>query len=247
MNVRRILKPSTIISIVLILLVVVYVRPLTLLFAVKRRARTAPELWIVPKPLTDVSIERSAGRKFSYFGYQFEVPWTEVKQEKNLRSMDIVYFSNGTVVILFDPAQSVDKLKVLTQKGTKNEAAVRNIFPDEATRSNYALCSTILYLTPSDLRLFSSRREMVSNSVLLMLKPAWAHAKKGGLYSFHTEWLRGFQEGDPTHDKNVVIDAFDAQDHEIELSIGSGQSAKHNFTQSDVNRILFSLRPVTPD
>ena len=180
MNVRRILKASTIICIVLAPLVFVYARPLSLLLAAKRRARTAPELWIVPKPLTDTSIERSAGRKFSCFGYQFEVPWTDVKQEKNSKSMDIIHFANDTVVIFFDPAQRADLLEELTQQGTKNESALKNILPDEATRSNYSLRSTILYLTPRDLRLFSSRREMVSNSVLLMLKPMWADAKKGG-------------------------------------------------------------------
>jgi hypothetical protein len=80
----------------------VYARPLSLLLAVKRRARTAPELWIVPKPLTDTSIERSAGRKFSCFGYQFAAPWTDVKQEKNSKSLDIIRFASDTVVIFFD-------------------------------------------------------------------------------------------------------------------------------------------------
>ena len=243
MNVRRILKPSYIISVVLVLFAWVYARPLGLLLAAKQSARSQPELGIVPKPLTDVSIDWSEGRTFSFFGYQFEAPWTEVRQEKILKSIAIVNFSNGASVIFFDPAKGVDFLATLTGKGTKNEATLKKIFSDEATRSNYGLRSAILYLTPGDLRLFSSRQEMVASSVLLMMKPTWAKGKKGGLYSFQTERIRGFQDGDPAY-KRVMIYAFDAQDHEIQLVIASGQAANQNFTQSEVNRIVHSLHAV---
>jgi hypothetical protein len=198
----------------------------------------------VPKPLTDVSIERTAGRNFTFYGYQFEVPWTDVKREVHLKNMELVYFSNNLVIMFHDPAQAVNQLKVLTSEGTKNEAALKRLFGEETTRSNYALRSKILNLTPRDLRLSFSRQKMVSSSVLLMLKPMWAGTLQGGLYSFQTEWLGGFQEGDPTRDKTVTIHAFDAQDHEIELSIGRAQSGSQDITQSELNRIIYSLRPI---
>jgi hypothetical protein len=204
------------------------------------------ELWVVPRPLPDIFIEHSAGRKFTYYGYQFETPWTELKQQKTSRAMQLFYFSNGFVVMFHDPGQSVDQLKVLTSKGSGNEAELKELFGKEATRSNYALRSKILYLTPRDLRLSFSRQKMVSNSVLLMLKPIWTGSLQGGLYSFQTEWLWGFQHGDPTKDKAIVIDAFDAHDHEIELSVGRGQDAAQTFSQSEINRIIYSLRPVSP-
>ena len=84
---------------------------------------------------------------------------------------------------------------------------------------------------------------MVSSSILLMLKPMSTGTPKGGLYSFRTEWLRGFQQGDPTRDKTVTIEAFDSHDHEIELSIGRALGASQDVTQSEVNRIIYSLRP----
>jgi hypothetical protein len=77
-----------------------------------------------------------------------------------------------------------------------------------------------------------------------MLKPIWTGTLQGGLYSFQTEWLRGFQQGDPTLDKTVTIDAFDADDHEIQLSIGRALSASQYVTQSELNRIIHSLRPI---
>lgn len=203
-----------------------------------------PELWMVPRPLVDDSIAQAAGRKFTFYGYQFEVPWTDVKHEEHLKSMELVYFSNGFFLMLRDPTESVNELELLTSRGTKNEAGLRRLFGDEATRSNYALRSKILNLTPRDLQLSFSRQKMVSSSILLTLKPIWTGSLQGGLYSFQTDSLRGFQQGDPTRDRTVIIDAFDAHDHEIELSIGRARGASQDVRQSELNRIIYSLRPI---
>lgn len=245
MSARSLLKTSTIICIVLgVVLLCVYINPVTLLFVTRWKARAKPELWIVPRPLPTVSIEQAVGQTFTFYGYQFEAPWTEVKREEHLKRIELVYFSNGFVLILRDPAQVVNQLKLLTRESTENEAVLKRILGEEATRSNYMLRSKILNLTPSDLQLSLSRQKMVSSSVLLMLKPMWTDNLWGGLYSFQTEWLRGFQQGDPTRDKTVTIDAFDEHDHEIEFSIGRAPDARQEVTQSELNRIIYSLRPV---
>ena len=244
MNIRRIHVPSAIFCVVLGLLAILYTGPITALFYTKWQARNAPEMWVVPKPLPDVSIERSAGEKFSYFGYEFESPWTEVKRERKWESIAILNFSNGAFVSILDPAHGADELELIKQEASKRGTDIRNVFGDEATRSRYSLLAKILYLTPKDLSLFSSRQDMVSNSILLILKSIHTKRLKGGLYSFQTEWLRGFQEGAPEQDKMVIIEAFDAQDHKIELWIGSEQGAV-KLSQSEVNRILYSLHPAS--
>ncbi len=243
MSAWRILKPSIIVCVALGVLLFIYGRPLTLLSMARWETRSKPEYWMVPKPLADVSIKQTAGRKFTFYGYQFEVPWTDVKQEKHLKSIELVYFSNDFFIMLGDPTQSVNQLKLLTRGGTDDEAGLKYVFGEETTRSNYALRSKILNLTPRDLQLSFSRRKMVSSSILLMLKPMSTGTSRAGLYSFRTEWLRGFQQGDPTRDKTVTIEAFDSQDHEIELSIGRALGASQDVTQSEVNRIIYSLRP----
>src|ERR1700730_11851344 len=117
MSTWRIPKSSTIICVALVLLLLIYVRPLTLLSMVRWKTRAKPELWIVPTPIADVSIEQNAGRNFIFYGYQFEVPWTDVKREEHLKSMELVYFSNNLIMMLHDPAQNVNQLKVLTGEG----------------------------------------------------------------------------------------------------------------------------------
>jgi hypothetical protein len=243
MNVRRFFTTSTIICALFCVLLIIYGRPVGLLLYTKWKLRNESKLWIVPTPLPVATAGLSPGRSFSYFGYEFESPWSEVKRESKLESMTILNFSNGDMITILDPKKHLVPLREMKQVGSQHGADIGNIFGDEATHTNYAFRSKILHLTPADLRLSFSRREMVSNSVLLMLKPIWAN--ENTLYSFKTEWFRGFQNGDPAQAKAVVIEAFDPQDQEVELWIGAAQAASYKPSQGDINRILYSLHPVS--
>jgi hypothetical protein len=130
----------------------------------------------------------------------------------------------------------------MKQEANKGGTDVGKLFGKKAVSSNYDLRSKILYLTPRDLSLFSSRQEMAGNSILLLMKSIWTKRIKGGLYSFETPWIRGFQEGSPAEDDMTIIDGFDAHDREIELWVGSDKGA-NKPSQADINRILYSLRP----
>jgi hypothetical protein len=46
-------------------------------------ARKTPAVSMAPAQLADFSISRSPGRKLSYFGYEFEVPWNDVDEAKS--------------------------------------------------------------------------------------------------------------------------------------------------------------------
>ncbi|HEV1993425.1 MAG TPA: hypothetical protein VGR03_03745 [Candidatus Acidoferrum sp.] len=245
MNFRRLFTSSSVICMLLGVFAFYYARPITILCYAKWKARNAPEMWVVPKPLSDITLSAANGRKFSYFGYEFEVPWTEVKQERKLQSIAIVNFSNGAVVTILNPVGELGELQILQKEAAKRGRDVKAVFGEDASRSNYSLRSKILNLTPRDLRFFSSRQEMVSDSILLILKSIWTKRIKGGLYSFQTEWLHGFQEGGPAEDKMVIIEAWDANDRKMEVWIGSEPRAP-KFSQAEVNRILFSLRPISP-
>lgn len=222
-----------------------YARPIAALCFVRWQARTRPQMWIVPRRLDGSSGEQMGGRKFSYFGYEFDSPWTEVDKEKKFDSAVTLSFSNGAAVTVFNPATDVNELQVMKDEASKRGRSMESVFGEEATRSRYALRSKILNLTPKDLNLFSSRQEMVGNSVLLVMKGAELSQMKGGLYSFQTNWTRGFQEGSPDRDNIVVIDAFDSRDNKIELLIGAAPSGNRP-TQAEINRILYTLRPATP-
>jgi hypothetical protein len=222
----------------------VYGRPLILLLSTKWDARTHPELWVVPQPQPATAAEASPGKSFCYFGYEFESPWTEVTVERKFQSVAVLNFSGGQAIAVLDWPDG-GPLQVLKGGSADSAAALDTVFGAEATRSNYAFISSILNVTPADLRVFSSRQKMVTNSVLLGIKPIETSRVKGRVYSFQTDSFRGFQKGDPLHDDTVTIEAFDAQDQKIELLIGAKPNMSPKLNQADINRILYSFRPVS--
>jgi hypothetical protein len=223
-----------------------YGRPVGFLLYTKWQVRNEPKLWNVPSPLSLGTSAPSVGRKFSYFGYEFDSPWTELIRERKMESVAILNFSTEGFIEVLAPSKNGNELDAMKRETAKRGVDIRNVFGDETTRSDYALRSKVLSLTPRDLRLFASRQEMVANSVLLILKKIETSHFRGGLFSFQTEWFRGFQEGDPALDKMVVVEAFDSQDHEVELYIGSGPAAESKPSQTNINQILLSLRPTSP-
>jgi hypothetical protein len=245
MSVRYAPKPSTIICVAFCIVLFIYGRPVGFLLYTKWQTRNEPKLWNVPRPLSLGAPSPSVRRKFSYFGYEFDAPWTELTRERKGESFAILNFSAGAFISVLAPSKNGNELDAMKQEAAKRGKDVRDVFGDEATRSNYALRSKVLSLTPRDLGLFSSRREMVANSVLLIFKEIETNRFRGGLFSFQTEWFRGFQKGDPALDDVVMVEAFDSQDHKIELIIGSQPAAGSKLSQTDINQILLSLRPAS--
>jgi hypothetical protein len=243
MNICHPLKFSSIFCIAFCVLLLVYGRPVGFLLYTKWQIRNQPKLWNVPRPLSLGASATSAGKKFSYFGYEFDSPWTEQMRERKTQSVAILNFTEGFISVLAPP-KTGNELDAMKLEAAKRGEDIGNVFGDETTRSNYSLRSKILSLTPRDLRLFSSRQEMVANSVLLIVKKIETNRFRGGLFSFQTEWFRGFQEGDPAIDDVVIVEAFDSQDQKIELFIGS--APKNKLSQTDINQILLSLRPAPP-
>jgi len=85
---------------------------------------------------------------------------------------------------------------------------------------------------------------MVTNLVLLSMKQIEMYRVAGQVYSFETNAFRGYQKGDPLQDTVVTIETFDAQDYKIQLLIGAKPKTSLKPTQADINRILYSFRPV---
>jgi hypothetical protein len=243
MTIKRNSITSAIICILVLLLMWVYGPPLGMTLSTKWDARREPDLWVVPQPLPTTPAETSLGKSFSYFGYEFESPWTEVVFERTTQSVAVLNFSSGQGIAVFDWPQG--PLQMLKGETAEQAAALQTVLGAEATRSNYAFLSSILTVTPGDLRVFSSRHKMVANSGLLSMKQIEISKVKGRVYSFETDAIRGFQKGDPLQDVTVTIEAFDAQDHKIELLIGAKPDASPKLTQADINRILYSFRPIT--
>ena len=222
-----------------------YASPLVFLVQTKRELRNSPEIWLVPRPLTSAPSASPAAksRVVSYFGYQFDSPTPEVKEERKVEKVAVLSFSDCAGMVILEP-QPKGPLSSLMHQGSPDAARFfEDAYGKEAVRSDYEFRRTILNMTPKNLSFFASPRQMARNSVLLTLKGGESQRFKNGLYSFDTREMRGFQEGNVTLDDGVIIQAFDHQDHLLTLVVAA-KPGKACFGQPELDRIIFSLRPV---
>jgi hypothetical protein len=205
---------------------------------------SARELWIVPQPLADVSVDNSSGRKFSVLGYELESPWTNFEKETKYQTGGVTLtFSFGEIFAYTD-----EDLAYLKKKAFTN--LVSDTMGNAVISSNYAFRSKVLFLTPRDMHFFPSPRTrtaidelFINYKQLLEVGPAG----RTGMFSFQTDAVRGFQIGNPTQSRLVEIYAFSNQDREVTIGVRQDHGPKGELTQAKINRILYSLRPVAPD
>ncbi len=235
----------------LLVFLLTYGGRIALLLFTRWAVRDSPQVWLVPTPLAVVPPDRPAGRKFAYFGYDFETPWIELTSERRIDANDKsisavnLTFSTGNVVVIFDPAEQ-NSLQILKQEASKSGEQLSRYFDDQVLRTNYSKRAKEFYLTPHDMSLFSPRLEEAGNYALIIMKSAELQRVKGGLHSFRTEGLRGFQLGNPVQDEVVIVEAYDSQDHVIKLFIASDRAGQHKVSQADINQIVCSLRLTIP-
>ena len=67
----------------------------------RRVARKQPVVWTMPAQLSDLSVSRASGKRLSYFGYEFEVPWDDIDQERTRvigTNKAIIAFRSGNAI-----------------------------------------------------------------------------------------------------------------------------------------------------
>jgi hypothetical protein len=237
----RLPKPWCITALAAALCLFFYAKPLFFFIHAKWEVRNEPKLWNLPEPLPLPPVSRADGEAFSYFGYEFESPWNGLRQQRKTESVVLLTSSTERSIMIFAPAKEGGELYALKHFAAEEGRDVHGLFGEDA-RSNYALRYKELSVTPSDLRLLSSPREMTANSLFLEMKKIDSQ-RWSRLYRFNTEWFRGLQEGDPLLDKSVMIEAYDAADRKLMLIICAQDQAQQKLSQAEVNAILTSLRP----
>jgi len=212
-------------------------------YEVHKLAQEDHLLSVMPEPLSDTSVSANQGTMLSYFGYQYEVPWTDIVKVNRSGAMVVVAFKSGEAVVFFDPASASDGAKLM-RVGAANPRNALSVFGPEAIQSNYALANTILNLTPKRISLWISPREAAGTAILLGLKRIYTANAETGLFSLKTSHYRGYQRGDPQRARNVDLSVFDDQDHEFHFIVGTAPGKPLTNTQPDINRILDTLEPV---
>jgi hypothetical protein len=178
--------------------------------------------------LSRSSMVPANGPKYSYFGFEFESPWAQLKAQSETQGGACLIFVGGYGLMVLDPSKSGEQTQVWN-----------NIASKFGERSRYELLSRVLNETPDDLHLTISPRKMTKTAALLNLKKIESSRIKTGLLSFHTDWMHGFQKGNPKDAETVYVDAFDDREREVQLEI----KGPEKLNQEQINR-LFSSRKV---
>lgn len=207
-------------------------------------ARKPPEnAWLVPRELSDHAITTTLGTKLSYFGYQFEVPWTDVdaSQTKAYRDMVILTFRSG-LKLMFG---------VAPKDSLKKESALLSAFTGHSN-SDFETFDELYRFTPSQLHLWAlSPKVHYRETLMLTMKSLllFPEARTGFFYVGNSE-LKGFQQGDPQawpetdHPRRrytVLLELFSDDGHMNLTLVQENDKSQVGVFQTDINRIVASL------
>lgn len=210
-------------------------------------ARKLPFVKLMPVPLPDLSVAQAPGMKLSYFGYEFEIPWTDIDTEKTQiigGNKAIIAFHSGNVISVWS-GQPHEFMNGLLEAGKIDRDSFRKLYGDEALQSDYNFKRLILETTPDKVALLRDRRTDVSQGVLLMVKAICVPGDpNSGIYAVQGQEFKGFQYGRPqSPPKQLSVELFPANGH-LDLIISQKAQGPTVISQADINRIVQTIHTV---
>jgi hypothetical protein len=203
-----------------------------------------PGVWRSPVALTDLSVSNVSHKKVSYFGYEIELPWDDVdeQREKVGRAIHVAYFHSGNAFwfSIFPPKEFVNGLM---KEGKLDPAALRQLFGDKTLQSDYGFYQAMLGVTPKDISPFMPRNRAAAESMLLLIKAIAIPRAESGIFSIQTPDFHGFQFENPKERPFRITDELYSNDGGIDLIFmlkldGTAPS----ISQAEINRVIRSIR-----
>ncbi len=201
-----------------------------------------------PVELPDQSIAQAPGRRLSYFGYDFEVPWEiDEAKSKSAGKMQLVAFRSGNALLVSKMAPK-EFVNSFLSSSRGDQAGLRGLYGDDALRSDYSLTRLILEATPNKVGLLTPRRQAVGQTMLLVVKGIMIpQGGESGIYRIRTGNFQGFQYGNPqSRPKSVDIEIFGDDGGLAFLFVQKERGEVPAISQAEINRVIQSLQK-SPD
>jgi hypothetical protein len=246
---------TVIVALAVIFVGVNWVAPLALSYYAARKA--PPVTRIVPTELKDKSISDASGMKLSYVGYEFEVPWNDLDdtqsklypKDATAKTMADLHFGSGLrlMVSAIPPRSWANNL---AREFKSSPQDIETVFGRETMQSDYKFMKTLYEFTPDKMNHWSgSQAAHIREEFLLMFKSlAPLKSAESGIFNIENQNFRGFQQGNPeVHQDGIAVDLCS---DEGGVEIIFFQKDYHNpggVTQAEINRIVASMRRVSPD
>jgi hypothetical protein len=213
---------------------------------VRYQYRKVPEAKEVPAPLADSSISDVPHAKVSYFGYEFELPWDDIDEQKSKTTgpIHLTAFRSGNA-FWFSTFPPKNFVRLIMNEGNLDEREFRQLYGDEAFESDYGFHKKMLQTTPTDITPFVSRREAAGEMILLLFKATSMPKADSGIFSIQAPGFEGFQFESPKGRPFKVIDDLYSGDGGIEMMFfqKAGGTAP-DISQAEINRVIQSIHRI---
>lgn len=135
--------------------------PQTMLtFMARYQYRRIPAVHKTPVALPDLSVSSVAHKTVAYFGYEFELPWDDVDEQKSRTAATVhvhmTAFHSGNA-LWFSTFPARDFVKNVVEKTNLTPEQFRQVYGDEAFESDLGFVRTMLQITPRDMSPFMSK------------------------------------------------------------------------------------------
>lgn len=210
----------------------------------RRVARKEPIVWTTPVQLLDLSVSQAPGKRLSYFGYVFEVPWDDIDQERTKvigTNKAIIAFRSGNVISFWSGAPN-ELISNLQGDGKIDQKSLGQLFGDDAVQSDYAFKRAILDTTPAKFSLLTAKRLAIQQGMFFTMKATTLpQGAESGVFSLSTNEFKGFQYGRPqSPPKHLSVELFKSDGH-VDILFGQKLNGPTTISQADVNRVVQSV------
>jgi hypothetical protein len=203
-------------------------------------SRKVPIVKSVPVELGDMSVSKSPGRKISFRGVEFEVPWDDV-DETSTRIIGnwglVTFHSAKSIILCVSPPNGF--ITSMSKDKTPDPELFAALYGREVLRSDYQLKKAIFETTPSQINLFTPSNRAVGLSSVILIKAIMPPTTDWAIYDIRSKDFRGFQLGDPIRrPKKMCLELY-GDDVGIEINITQNSSGTtRGITQPEINRII---------
>ncbi len=247
---RRILI-TVVVTLAVIFATGYWIAPIALSFYAARKASQFER--IVPSDLRDQAVSQAKGKKVSYVGYQFEVPWGDLDEtqtklypaDKPDKRMADLHFRSGLRIMV----NAVPPLSMVNELATDLSVSPQRIQANFG-ESDYRMFGTLYEFTPDKMHHWSlSQRVQAREQFLLLLKlMVVSSAAKTGIFNVGNQTYRGFQQGDPLARQDGIEMHLFSDEGSVEMRFfQKDYKNSAGVTQPEINRIIQTLRKTAPD
>jgi hypothetical protein len=229
---------------------VYWVGPVALSFYAARKAPNVAR--VVPTNLGDLSVSHVTGKKLSYFGYEFEVPWIDLDETQTKLSPKenpcraVLVFQSGLrlMVTAVPPREWARNLSEEMKVPPQN---LETAFGEETMKSDYDFLKNLYEFTPDKMHHWSLSESTHSRESILLIIKSIAPMKSAetGIFRIQNQGFRGFQEGNPQVRQDSIAVHLLSNEGSVEfIFFQKDYQNAAGIGQPEINRVVQSLRKV---